>query len=902
MNRHHHVPSRPLRSHSVLLAACAAAMPWMACAADQSVETATGVAPTDYVWVEGEAATTKNVTNDKWYSGAVKKDMLSGGDWLTNYGDQDGDATFDVTIPTDGDYAFWVRANPIQSELSWKIGAGDWQEADTKHGSDQVNLANDDKPDIRILAWMKLGKQTLKAGPTTVAFRFHSKNHHHGAIDCFVLTKRPFSPAGITKPGEKLGSKEAGWWSFEPDADPLTADAALDLRDLNEKEAGANGPLTVKDGAIMRGDGKPMRVWACNANITQTDDADLDYLAARLAKNGFNMVRLHGPLFKRDGDDPTAINTETIAKYVHFIGACRAQGIYVHLSSFFPAWLSLKASDGIEGANLSKDNHPWCLLFFEPRLQELYKGWVKALLTAKEPSGMTIAEDPAVGVFEIVNEDSLFFWSFKMAGFGPGPAGRLEGMFADYLTKKYGGLDKAFAAWPGDHNDHDEVAKNRAGLYDAWFMTGDSLAKATPDKRKRMIDQIDFLAQTQRGFYADTVKFLREECHLKSLISASNWTTCDNATLGGIERWTYGPADLTDRHGYFAGEHKGDWRAGFSVNSGDTFADKCALLDPAATPLAYLQMAGHPSLHTEVAWSKPNRFVADADLLISSYESLQNVGGGFFLFALKSADWVNNGNSMWPLMMPGEFGQSPAAALQYRAGYLTSGDTVVRQVVGDDDLLALKSPGFSEGKSADFRFDVVPANAQPGASSGYDPLAGLVGRVERTNDPKATPVLTDLAPFIDRNAKTITSTTHELKWDYGNGVLTVNSPCSAAVSGFLSKAGAVALGAVTITSTNEYGTIQVISLDGLPLAKAKKILVQSFTEEKMSGWDAPNGRIKDVGRMPILVREISGTVTFADGGITATVLDANGYAQKPAQVSGNALTLPANALYVLVTR
>lgn len=157
----------------------------------------------DSVWVEGESASFKRVTPNPWYSDAVRKEQLSGGAWLTHFSaTSDGEARYDVPIPKDGDYILWVRANPVASALAVQVNDGPWSEIDTAKASDIVNLAQDDKPDLRFLGWMRGDKLPLKKGPATVTFKMHSGANHHGAIDCFVLTTRPFEPRGVLKPGE----------------------------------------------------------------------------------------------------------------------------------------------------------------------------------------------------------------------------------------------------------------------------------------------------------------------------------------------------------------------------------------------------------------------------------------------------------------------------------------------------------------------------------------------------------------------------------------------------------------------------------------------------------------------------------------------------------------------------
>jgi hypothetical protein len=223
----------------------------------------------------------------------------------------------------------------------------------------------------------------------------------------------------------------------------------------------------------------------------------------------------------------------------------------------------VKASDGIPGTEDIIGKNPFGLLIFEPRMQEIYKSWLRQILTTKSPySGRTLAEEPSVGLFEIQNEDSLFFWTFQPAALGAGPRQLLEKQFGTWLARKYGSINQAFAAWPADKIPDDSVPDARAGLYGAYEMSSAGFPKQSPDRQKRILDQVHFLAQLQHDFYAGMRKFLREDLGAKWPVSASNWTTAPG--LGFIERYTYSGVDVIDKHGYFGGKHEGDG-AGWSA-------------------------------------------------------------------------------------------------------------------------------------------------------------------------------------------------------------------------------------------------------------------------------------------------------------------------------------------------
>ena len=167
----------------------------------------------------GRNAVKANVKRHPWWYDKVKRDLLSGGDFISNWSDKPGNLEYAVTAPKAGQYEFWVRANPVATKLSYQINGGPAVEIDlNRDPRESVNIADDGKPDLRFLAWEHVGKVTLKHGSNSVAFRMHSDNNNHGMLDCFVLANEPFEPHGIRKPGEaaKVAQSDKGWFAFDP--------------------------------------------------------------------------------------------------------------------------------------------------------------------------------------------------------------------------------------------------------------------------------------------------------------------------------------------------------------------------------------------------------------------------------------------------------------------------------------------------------------------------------------------------------------------------------------------------------------------------------------------------------------------------------------------------------------
>src|SRR5271170_7936548 len=67
----------------------------------------------NFIWVEGESATGTNMKPHPWYSGGVNKAELSGGDFISNFGPQEGRADYQFNAAQAGSFTFWIRANPV---------------------------------------------------------------------------------------------------------------------------------------------------------------------------------------------------------------------------------------------------------------------------------------------------------------------------------------------------------------------------------------------------------------------------------------------------------------------------------------------------------------------------------------------------------------------------------------------------------------------------------------------------------------------------------------------------------------------------------------------------------------------------------------------------------------------
>jgi len=857
----------------------------------------------DYVWVEGESAKTQNMVRHNWYD-SVKKGMLSGGDWLSNFGPNPATAEFSVGIPRDGTYTFWVRANPIADpKLSYQIDNGEWQLiALNQNQYDNTNIASDNKPDMRFVAWIKVGEMALKKGALNLKFKMHSANNNHGGLDCFLFTRGKFTPNGLLKPGQKLGLTTEGKWAFEPDEDTFDPAALLDLRSLNEKVAGENGYVQMTpDGDFADGKGNPLRFWCVNTGVQSRPGVDeLKRHARFLAKRGVNMVRHHGHIYPAKDKKITDVNDQNIDELLKLVAVMKEEGIY---TTFSPYWANARAGGGWGLKGIKDNEELWSVLFWDEDLQKAFKGWLKEAFTRPNPYEKTktpLAKDPALAIFQIQNEDSLLFWT---------TSGCIKG-------EKQQRLQAIYDQWRKD------LGKPPAQLnYKFW-----ELNNPNPDHK----DTMRFFTELMFKFNKEIERFLRDEIGFKGLINAGNWRTANQEKLLDLERYAYTANQVIGVNRYVCGgQGEGSHvcprgqpdTSGYLVKSGDYYQDSSCLTDPLRLPTTAKQVAGRAYIISESTWVPPMSYQAEGPFLVAAYSSLTGIDG-YYWFALGQTGYDKT-IGKWQAANPAIMGGFPAAALLFRKGYVKRGEPAVHEERALNDMFDLRSPIICEEAGYDVNRD--SGNLSPASSikQGVKPLAYLVGPVEVKygGDPAKSKVV-DLAKYFDAEKKIVKSGTGEIVMDYARGVCTLNAPAAQGATGFLNKAGEIKLDAVTLNSRNEYASVLAVSLDGKPLKEAARILVQITTLCRPYGWKEKDNvqytkqdgkgsftgkQILDTGSVPWNVWNSDLTLAIANGKLKkATLLDPNGMPISGAKVEAAAaggvftVTPPPNALYLIL--
>jgi hypothetical protein len=719
-----------------------------------------------------------------------------------------------------------------------------------------------------------------------------------------------------------------GSWAFEPKPDKFTDDALLDLRSLNEKESGATGFIRLsKDGNdFVRGDGKPIRFWGAGSEVFHMSPADMDTHCRFLAKLGVNLVRLHASICDhKEGSAVTDVDEKEIDGIFRFVKSAKANGIYLLLSPYYASF-NTPRSWGLDGYEDGK-RKPLGALFVDPKLQAGYRAWTKALYARVNPhTGKALKDDPTVAILQVQNEDSLLFWTFS--AMPKAQLAKLSERFGPWLTKRYGSVAKAYAAWEKAKAAGDDIEKGVAAMLSAWHLTQDF--KGGMGKRVR--DQVEFMGTVQRQFYADMGKYLRTELGCKQLLNATNWRTANDAKLKEVERWTYAALDVDAENEYYGSDyqHLGEFN-GFRVDAGHKIVNESCLTKPLELPVNFRQQQGHPFVVTETAWKHPNLYQSEGPFLAAAYQSLSGLDAVIWFSALHPTWnleplmtwWTVRGSHpwhKWSASTPMTMGMFPANALVYRMGYVKPGETVLHEERPLGDLWDRKPPQVDDNEIYGVGGTMADELSNPKRPDGrMSRAAFLVGRVESVSGGKASKTkAADLSKYLNGAEKTILASNGQLKWDWGKGLCTVDAPSAQGVAGFLKAAGGTfALGNVTIESENDYATVQVVAMDGKPIATSKKLLVQVGTTERLTGFatqptefefqkrKVKGEEITSTGKPPRLVANTKVTLVVKNAGVSkATLLDAGGYAvaEIPMERTGGSVRvqLPPNAMYVVI--
>ncbi|MES2571467.1 MAG: hypothetical protein V4710_15610 [Verrucomicrobiota bacterium] len=823
--------------------------------------------PNDAIWIEGEAATRHSMTRHPWWYDQVKKEVLSGGEWISNYNkEKEGIAEYDFTALKADDYAFWVRANPsVDAKLQWQLDGGEWVPIDFKDARGNQNIAADNKPDMRFVAWIKAGSVKLSAGKHTIRFRMHSGSdrNHHGGLDCFLLTRIPFVPAGTRKPTLTKNSGNPGdWFPLLADNDTFSPQSVIDMSRFVPAPAGQFGALRAVGKELrFEKSAVAVKLWGCGANI-EPNRYSREQLTQRikyLRKFGINVVRQH-PLF----DEVTSngvIDKGKLDQFDWYFAELKKHGIYMDWSVFYHFTIGPK--DGydpalyaeLEGDAGRKDTYGFITV--SPKLWEIRNRTLVELLTHQNPyTGLRYADDPALAIVEMQNEDSVFFWNplgwIAEGKKAPQHSRELRGMWAAWVKKKYQSDEALKSAW-GSLREGDSIKADELKLMGPWELDGNGPRGPFAGQEKRAGDFIEFLTGMQRGFYEECEKLIRAT-GFKAITMTTAWQVGGAAT-DPANTFTDTVGSMIDRHNYAGGGAGGHGITEGKINNESHLSTPGGGL----FSIGMKQVETKPFCVSEWTQSAPNQWKLEAAPVQAFYGmGLQGWDASFHF--IQSGTRLGDG---WPGMSsystdtPHYIGQFPALAFALYHGHISEAPIVAARRLVRNDLFSGRDAlrqDFTKGG-----YDIKTL-----LNAGGTPAeAFAIGRVTVGFEGGKTEQA-DLSKSWDEKGKVIQSATGELTWDYGREVITVQTQKTQAVIG---KSGgrSFQLPGVSVSFKTPFVSTIFTPLDNLPLARSRHILITALAQDKQSGtrYHSAGTLLEATGTAPLLMEPVQATVKFS---------------------------------------
>ena len=677
------------------------------------------------------------------------------------------------------------------------------------------------------------------------------------------------------------------WYTFTP-SDDSAKPSEISMDNWLEKPAGKHGRILRRDDNLIYND-KPIKLWGLNVCYASCspDKEVADRRAALYSKFGINAVRLHkyadGPGWAGIQSQESFVEFDEVglARLDYFIARLKEQGIYTKLSSTFGVKLGPKDRQYVPymdefgqlkgGKGRVSTGHG--SVFLSRELQDMQIQQIVNILEHRNPhTGLTYAEDPAIAVVELFNEDSaLFFGTMGRLQRIPTLRKRAGEQFTEWLRKRYGTREALVAAW-GDGAINSFGYEKLTGeswedntivpAGNPWYFDPDQLAGSQAFRKQRLFDTMLFLYDIQNEFYDRYVAAIRATGY-EGEILGSNWQA-GRAFSHYYNLHSDRRVGLIDRHNYFGG------------GGGSKINDVTMLRVPGSGMLSagMQQVADRPFMLSEWIHVTPNEWGVEGPAIIGAYGmGLQGWDVSYMFQNGDNGTFSTKIGGRWDVTAPNVLGVFPAVARQVLRGDVAESDVRATRYVHVPSLhegkLGFDDKVYQQHDVKTFDSDKVPARS----------LAVARCVIEFGDAYRDTPVF-DLGRYVENEV--YSSSTGQLRWTEGQsrhaGFLTVDTPGTKAVVGFADGQWCK-LGEVTITLLSRYGAVYVSARDpNADIASGKDLLVVAIARARNTGMKVfQDNRLLMLGGPPVVMEPVKATIALARRGpMTVHVLDHDG--------------------------
>ena len=620
---------------------------------------------------------------------------------------------------------------------------------------------------------------------------------------------------------EKYSKPDGSWFR-----DALRWDASpVDLSFLNadDRPAGRHGFVKADGDRLVFEDGSPARFWGANLAgpvLFGTPRENIPRQARRIAQLGYNIIRIvqhesnwvRPNIFGSNAQDTRHLDRRSLDAIDYWIKCLKDEGVYVWLDMHYLR--EIKPGDGVSQGwdEIARAKGIiWGFNYINPQLIKLMKEFQHQYLShVNRYTGLAYKDDPAIVGVLITNENDL--------------------------TCHFGLLFLA------DHNNPVHKAlfdRDMLAFARTTGLPGDRIWRSwEPGPSKYLLNEME------HRFNRTMIDALRAD-GLKSPIATTNlWG--DN-TLFSLPALTDG--DVLDVHAYGKAE-------ALSVNP----RYEANYLTWAASAHVH----GKPLVITE--WNVPypeiDRFTAP--LYVASVASLQGWDAPMLynysqmeLQRPGPEEWRHRINLWSTFYDPAITGIMPAAAIAFRRGHISPAHTAYCLKLTPAQLFeTMLSP---EHNTATIRTLIEQSRLTIGM-----PAVKELPWLKPSETSSDVTVVTDPDhDHIPAGAAVVRSDTGELARNWTEGVQTIDTPRTQAVSGWIGGK-ALALKDASFQFKTRKAVVALSSIDDQPLSSSRFILITAVGQVRPSpatdmGKLLPN---RAAEHLPFLSEPVTGTITL----------------------------------------
>lgn len=306
------------------------------------------------------------------------------------------------------------------------------------------------------------------------------------------------------------------WWPFvQPRVDDIVG-TPLDASFMLDAPAGKHGYIKADGDKLYFEDGTPVQFWGADVGPEQIfmTKERIDMMVDRFASYGFNLIRFHKPdtagagatnIYTRGSQSPYDIDPYKMDLLHYTIYALKQRGIYILMDG------CVQFGNFEDGGDVSKGNP-----VLHDRAEYFAREFIRQVMNSHNPyTGMKVAEDPAIVMFDVLNETDAYSSS---------PANELmqqeeNQKFSEWLKAKYGTDEAIRNAWYFDGKD---------GVLDGESLEKQSYTTGLASARKaytypRQEDILHFISDEYTELYNIVSEDLRSYGYKGLITGATLW-------------------------------------------------------------------------------------------------------------------------------------------------------------------------------------------------------------------------------------------------------------------------------------------------------------------------------------------------------------------------------------------